>query len=406
MPNVDINGEVVDFPDSLSADQLNQAVSKAATQIGKKNQKLLIPQSNQTPLQQFGNDLSNSKGILGTTNTLLKAPEKMSRQGLQIISNAIPETVGGPMTGNRGLDVLKGTPKVIAETAKETAPGFISKGAILTAGALKSLQETAPIIKAIMKGAGTQAESISGAMPGSLEAAYKAPMFEPLQMQAGKKIAGPMYSAAKNELPFIVKDAAGLNPFKGMIDNKQIVMKAQELLDAGEDLLPQEAFQARKAADALEGSRSINQDALISLRGQLNSIAKQSENIAEADPAYIKGKMAESLRQVVPQNMHGGASAFKMAIGTALNKMGTTGKILKFGLSPAVQGIGATVAGDVAKIARPLIETPALGTALAGTSGLKKLTEEIVRKFLREHKWNPEKARKAAKGKGYDTEAK
>lgn len=391
----------INAPDGATPDQIHQAAISAASHY----QSQMTPQQTQTPLQQFGQDLGNSSGVLGTANTLLKAPEKMSRQGLQMISKSIPESVGGPPTGNLPLDVLKGTPRVLADTAAEVAPGFISKGAILTSGALSATKAATPFLKLGAKGLGSQLESLSGAKEGSLEAAYKAPVLEPLQLQPGKAAAGKLYNASKNELPFMVKDAAGLNPFKGMIGNKEIVSKAQEILDSGETMLPQEAIQARKAADALAGSRSINKDALIKLRSGLDEIAKQNENIEAADSAYKKGLMADSLRQIVPQNMHGGASAFKMAVGTALNGMGPVGKVVKFALSPAALGAAATVAGDVSKVVSPVVANPEVGALMSVAKNLDttKATELLKQAMqTKEADGNMVKARQIARQMAID----
>lgn len=53
MPNVDVNGTTIEFPDTLSGDELNQAVSKAASQIGQSKQ----PQNDPMSLGGFGENV-------------------------------------------------------------------------------------------------------------------------------------------------------------------------------------------------------------------------------------------------------------------------------------------------------------------------------------------------------------
>src|ERR1019366_9700998 len=73
------------------------------------------------------------KGLIGKGWDFLQKPEQMSRQGLQQIAGMIPE---GKITGNLPMDVLRGTPRIAANTMAEAAPGFVSRGALLTAGAM------------------------------------------------------------------------------------------------------------------------------------------------------------------------------------------------------------------------------------------------------------------------------
>lgn len=387
MSRVAIGNNVVDFPDSLTPDQLQSAVSAAASQLQPQVQ-------NKTPLQQFKTDLSNSNGVMGTANTLLKAPEKLSRQGLQIISNAIPNP---EPTGNLPLDLIKGTPRIAADTLAEVAPGFVSKGAILTSGALKGIQVAKPLINAAGRGIARGAEALSGLehkTPGVLlDAANNLKTIA----APGREVASPAYEAAKNELPFIAKKAAGLNPFQGMIKNNEIVAKAQQMLDAGEELLPTEAFQARKAADSLKGSKSINQDALIELRGKLAAIAKGSKNVAEGDKLYQQGLKAEALRSFLPLNKTGGASTFKTMVGAALKGAGTLGV-----MSPIVQGATATAIGAADRAVEPLINNPVTTAGVAQIAKMaKNLTIDKAKEYLRKSKGDRDKARQMATADGY-----
>jgi len=312
--------------------------------------------------------LSKIGSLLGTGWESLTIPEKKSREGLKMLSEMVPKL---EPSGNLPLDVLKGTPRVAAETLAETAPGFVSRGSILTAGLLKGAQKTAPAVKAIVRGGGKQLESASGLVPGSLEAAYKDPS---LIFSKGKEAAKPLYEAARKELP------KGANLFEGMWKPEEIVDAAQKHISKGGTLEPSESLIARKATDALLKSKRYVKDALMELRNTFDASAKSSENIKMADPLFRRGIMADALRNFLPQNKFGGASAFKMGIAPALAGLGgfvggppgaaAGGAAAAMALSPAVQGGAATVAGILGRnVVAPLVGNPAL--AVAGKEAIR-----------------------------------
>jgi hypothetical protein len=334
---------------SLNQTQFSQAVQ------GIKGQSPIPLTNNQTPLEQLGTDLKNSNGFFGTANMLLKAPEKMSKQGLDMIANATPETVGGPMTGNLPLDLLKGTPKVLAETAAQVAPGFVSKGAILTAGAMQGLKAATPLIKMAARGTGSQLESLSGAAPGMTKAAAEAPLLNPIQLQHGRKAASAIYEAGK-------EIGGGISPeFTQESDKLQFVKKAVEKAARGE-LTPEEALEARKELDRIK--KTVPGIFYRTNKAVLEPISDQV--FASADEAHRAGIMAESSRQIMPQNKYGGTSAFKTGIITALQAIkregGLPGKVIgtagQLAMSPAAVGAAATVAGDAAAAAKPFVNNP------------------------------------------------
>jgi len=343
MARVDINGNVVEFPDSLSEEELNQAVSSAATQLGTQDKRSL-------PVKAW---------------QALRKPEEMSRAGLQMLANYVPKP---EPTGNLPLDLIKGTPRVAADTIAEAAPGFISRGALVTAGALRGAQSIAPELAAIgkpmLRAIGSQAEEMSGIAPraaGSLEAAYKDPS---LIFSKGKQAAGQFYEAAKDELnsashafrPTSINPEGVVNMEKtgdilsGMYKPMEILDKANEFIRGGGKLEPAEALKVRKAIDVLLKSKQSMPDELYKMRDEFDAMAKASSNIATGDETYVRGMRAQALRNLFPQNKYGGASAFK----TMLLKL--TGGMAAPLLSPVVQGGAATAAGVVSRAAEPLMQ--------------------------------------------------
>lgn len=336
--------------------------------------------------------LEQSKpGMIKRGWNALGVPEKMSRQGLGQMASMIPP---GKVTGNLPADLARGTPRIAADTIAQVAPGFVSRGSLLTMGALKGGQEALPFLGKMGEGLASQLESSSGAAPGSLKAAYGDAS---LIGSKGTEEARPLYQAAEQELKgsnvwrgkvgpggTLEMEQGGQNAFRSMPENVRIVRRARQMLDSGQQLEPAEALTARKAADALKNSRAYSKDFLINIRRELDAVAKSSENIAEADPLHARGVMGKSLRNLLPQNKFGGASAFKMGIAPALTGLGgfvggPEGAALGAGaagmaLSPAVQGAAATGAGLVGRNAiEPLLQNPKIGSLIvAALKSLRK----------------------------------
>lgn len=323
------------------------------------------------------------KGMVGKASAWLGKWEPISRSGLSQLSQMIPK---GKITGNLPADLARGMPRIIADTMTQVAPNFVSKGSLLSGAALEGLGAAAPAIKTMASGLGRQLESASGIAPraeGSLEAAYKDPT---LIFSKGKEEAAPLYRAAQAEMKgsnvwkggmrngILEMEKGGQNVFRSTPENVQIVKKALFALNRGRVLEPAEALTARKAVDALHGSKAYSQDVLVPLRAELDAMAKESENIAKADPMFKRGVQGQALRNLLPQNKYGGASAFKMGIAPALTALGgavggppgaATGGALAAGvLSPAVQGAAATGLGIAERSLDPMVQNPGLGSSL------------------------------------------
>lgn len=309
-------------------------------------------------------------------------PEKKSREGLQMLAGMVPkpEPSGKPGIFEAAVrsqfpmltsfvqpgviqDLGEGAPRIAADTMAEAAPGFISRGALLTSGAAEALPAIAPVAKSVLRSIGAQGEEMSGIAPkaaGALEAAYKDPT---LIFSKGKKAAGEFYEAAKDELN-AGKDtfrATSVSPdgvanmektkdvFSKMYKPQEILDKANEFVDGGGQLEPAEGLKVRKAIDILLKSKQSVPDELYKMRDFYDGIAKESENLSAGDATYQRGIKADALKNFFPQNKYGGASAFKSMI------LKLTGGMAAPLLSPAVQGGLATGAGLGAQAIRPFV---------------------------------------------------
>lgn len=327
---------------------------------------------------------SPQKGLLQRGWDALAVPEQKSREGLQMLAGMVPKP---EPTGNLPLDIIKGTPRIAADTMAEAAPGFVSRLSLLTAGGAKVAGEMAPLAKTVLRSIGTQGEELSGIAPkaaGALEGAYKDPT---LIFSKGKKAAGQFYEAAKDEAN-AAKDTYKATSMNGggvvnmekapsvlanLYKPEQILDTANEFVKGGGKLDPAEALKVRKALDILLKSKQAVPDELYRMREEYDALAKASDNISSGDAAYQRGMKADALRNAFPQNKYGGASAFKLGIMTALENMGLPGKAALLAISPAAQGMAATGAGVMARqVLAPVVNHSSIAMALAAALSRRK----------------------------------
>lgn len=318
----DPQGQVheIDGPDNASPEE----VMKQAQSLIPSKSTELDAMTSSTPYQDIWNQ--PGKGIGTKTWESLAVPAQTASKILGYLASQVPE---GQITGNMASDIARGSPRILANTVAQAAPGFINRTALLTAGASKALQALRPVGSAIGQGVAGQLESATGSNPGSLARAWNDPS---LIFAEGKKAAGPLYEAGKAEMQ-------GANIFKDLYKPDEIVQTAQDYLSKGGKLEPAEALIYRKALDILGRSRNVVKDALVGMRQGADEAVKASENMSGADKAFQRGLDAESLRKLVPSNKYGGASAFKMGI------MGLLGPSWAGLLSPVVHGALSTAGG-------------------------------------------------------------
>lgn len=270
-------------------------------------------------------ETAKTHGIGSAAWEALAIPEQMSREGLGSIAGAIPAPAeqSGSLT-----DIGLAIPKMAAETIAEAAPGFISRGSIVTAGGAKALTSAPARFVGRQVAAGLEGMSgIAYKNAGSLGKVFDDPaIFAEGMLGKGKKSAGALYDAAKTP---------GANSLDDILEHKKLVEFAKENLGA---ITPEEALAARKSLDAIK--KTIPADSFVKLRADFDAIAKQK--FAAADAAYARGVVADAVTQVLPTNKLGGASSAKVAGAYVLGSAG-----LAAGMSPAIQGAVAAALGTV-----------------------------------------------------------
>jgi len=317
-----------------------EAQGKSPVQMGRKSS---------TPYKDIWSQ--PGKGFGRKTWESLAVPEQTASKLLGGLAQKVPE---GQITGNMASDVARGTPRILANTLAQAAPGFVSRGSLLTAGAMPLVRGLGAAAEAVGPGVAGQLESLSGMKSGLLGKAFKdASLYFAKIPQEARDAYQASSEFARKTSPEVAGTARPL----------QLVMKLLSKVKSG--MIGQdEALAGRKAIDQLWESKSITEDFKNMARGTFDNIAKTAPEIKGADTAFSRGKQAAGLRQLFPQNKYGGTSAVKTAIMAGLNAMGPMGKVGMAAMSPAVMGAGATALGAASKPLSALANNPRLAIAI------------------------------------------
>lgn len=359
MPTIDIEGELVDFPDDLPPDQLERAVASAAQQMGKAKTPALAEKSVAALAQIPPRKMGSPAEMVGRVarDTMESLPTPTSMEGLKRLISPMPGQYGvsrtlqdlgesmpsaQEMTGRAAEKISESrfgqaAPKTTAAagatayalshllpaklTPSEAAINIGSEGIGL---GVKALQ---PAVNAVGRGAARMAEGASGLeykTPGALRAAAND---SSLLFGPGKKAAGVPYGE-------ILKSETIRPSIGTATDAKAVIDEGLAALNAG-DLTPQEAIVVRQAVD--KAKNSLPNYTFNNLRKMFDDIAKSVS--ANADKGYNRAAISEALRMPLPINKGGQTSIMKSVLG------GATGLAPLAAMSPAVQGITATLAG-------------------------------------------------------------
>lgn len=310
---------------------------------------------------------TKKRGMMGKAWDILGKPEQLSRQGLGQLASMVPE---GKITGNMAGDLARGTPRILANTLAQAAPGFVSRGAMLTAGAMPLAKAAGAAMEALGPGIGSQLESLSGMKPGLLGKAFKDPslIFSKIPKEAREAYQASSQFAQKTS-PEVAQTARPLQLVQKLLSKAKSGIIGQD-----------EALAGRKAIDQLWESRTITEDFKNMARRTFDSIVKTDPELKEADAAFSRGKQAAGLRQLLPQNKYGGTSAFKTAIMAGMNAMGLAGQLGMAAMSPAAMGTGATALGAASKPLSALANNPRLAVAV----------QQLIRSLLQKNQSPPQ----------------
>lgn len=308
-------------PDGATADQIKQAATSAISSYKQKLTPAAKPAETVTP------PAPESKGMLGKAWDALAVPAQKSKEGWDMIAQS--DAVQPKLTGNLATDVIRGTPKVLAETAAEVAPSFIDRTAIMTAGAGAGLKASGKAGGAVVGKFGGMLERGSGLQSGTLAAAFKDPK---MIMDFGSKLkATQLYNEIKQ----------GASVPAHLRTNAKLASDAMNQMSKGAWLTAPDAFKARKAVRALMKSKQYPMDDLLEAEKGLEAMVFRSAN--KADQLYVRAIRAEQMRNISRLNKNGTTGPLSAAVMAKV-------PILAPFVSPAVQGIGASLAGAASQI--------------------------------------------------------
>lgn len=269
-----------------------------------------------------------------------------------IVPGAVVGGVGGYATGQAGADLLsrslgvkqpiKNIPQAISETGQNIYGGLKAE----TLGA--ALPYAYQGAKALVKGTGRGFEQFSGMSAKSEGVLERAAEDASLIGAKGKKAVQELYERAKNgeQIPQDLLDQALKTDF---------VDKANEMANNG-TLNPTSALEARKTLESIKNKYAPA--SYYSLKKKFDDIAKTI--FKGSDEAYQRALDAEAMRNVLPQNIRGGASPFRMAeAGWLARNLGPIGVAAGSLTSPVILGTTATGLGIANRYAlQPLLTNP------------------------------------------------
>lgn len=336
-------------PDGATPDQIKQAAMAAVT----KYKSTMAPQQLKP---QATPEAPKEKGLMGKAWDALAKPAQMSREGWDMIAKS--DAVQPNLTGNMVTDVIRGTPKVLAETAAEVAPSFVDRTSIVMGGAGGLLKAGGAAAGKVIPKVAPMLEAGSGLQKGTLAAAFKDP----------KMIADFGARLKATELYNLTKQGASLPP--KLRTNAKIVSHGFEEIAKGKLLDAQTAFKTRKAVRAMLKSKdtagSFPKDDLIELEKRLDDMVFSSAD--KADEVYKRAIRGEQMRHFARLNKNGTTGPFSAAIMTKLPFLAPL-------MSPVIQGGAASAAGAASQLApRAIVNTGSM--VGAGLDRLSKRKEK------------------------------
>lgn len=316
------------------------------------------PAANTHPPEQEPETQGLFRTSIGENSGWLKAartPAKLSREGLKMITDKIPDAQNQSV----GLNILHNTPKMLGEIGSELSASMLDPETLITEGAMKGLQAAAPYVAPPIKAAGrwlgSQAEKFSGLAHKTPGVLARATEDSGLMFGPGTAKVSDVYEGAKNLGNSIRPE------FKALQQPQDVVLETLGALDSG-GITDQEALYARKMLD--QTKHKWADEFYQASREKLDHIAKQS--FSGADSAYERAVRSEALRNAGSINKNGTTSVLRDA--ATLYK-----PLLAPAFSPIVQGGIATATGVGSKALGVAVDNPAMsGLLLDKYRGPKK----------------------------------
>lgn len=368
MPTVEINGTLVDFPDSLTPDQLQQAAKKAASQLNGNSRQvplsgldelsspieLLKMASPSNVLEKAGMASVNAPGM---TNLLLNAvPGGNPSQILPSLKNIQKDPEQGKRALKSIIDVQGGRPM----QKEEQTPAFIGRAA-------------GTMLEMMAPGLGTK--GIKGKNP------FTAGVKDPNTALLGN------FEKVGEELA-VLKRAARVGENAGEAKKLRMMLRKPN----GVITLAEEAKEALEAGKDIPVTRLLAyRQALGEAQSAGGTFADDFKQAADLGKELLKKKAPELSNKLSEMALNFNAVGKKTAFPWFTTALDPRVGLAKAATLPVIQNTAGA-------LARPLVTRPGAIAALT-----KALTEDKAREYLRRAKGNPELARKMSQKDGYGT---
>jgi hypothetical protein len=386
MPNVDINGTVVSFPDDMQPDQLKQAVSSAASKMGGHKPSLFESLKSRGKIglevaKQFGKYESNPQNLA-----------RMAGPYLPALGGAVGSAINPGMGSaiGAGLGSIAGNMASIYGGDKNapTTPGSAAKEAMINTlvSGFPDTTQAGKLAQLGRKGIAKTFEAVAGP---------KANVYEQAMRQGLKTYTAPSMEEAEQGFEnALTKEGIGRPPVQNIYDPqlaqardtaKSVMEKVRSgpLVKGISPVNPEEALRGKQAIDRIiAATPQGDKGALTEMykdRDTLNDILSNvSGPLSDASKNYRQAIVKKSLMSPLRVTKAGKPSAF-ITILSALDALGANSlKPLAYPLAtgPAATGLAATAGGDIMR----LLSKPGVRQAI---------TAEILRRQRNQPNENP-----------------
>lgn len=389
MARVDINGNVVEFPDELTPEQLQTAVASAAAQLSP-------PQPAQSPgmLRRGAEAVVRSPAlpiIGGTVGGIVGAPTGPGAIPLAGLGAGGGEAIRQLAARGLGMDAPKTSLGALKKIVAQGAVGAAGEGAGQGLRAIAAVPQLAA--------AGRGIRSFFSATTGVPEAGFKAVAKKPSLILTASKKAIDKTGQKIGEIvdKTITKDMSAGDAAVNSVERafatdaakRNAAKKVALKFARGEPVSNSEVALANRAINAPISNAHGEAKALLQQQKEVfqKHLAKNLPELKNLNAKYAELKSAGSFRNIGRLNKSGEPSR--------LGAMLLSGAAMKSPLvaltSPALVGAATAAGSATAKAAgsRPVLQT------------ITELTVEKAKDFLRRAKGNKEKAREMATAAGW-----
>ena len=251
----------------------------------------------------------DDRGLFKKGWDALQIPSEMSREGWDMLAKRAGPQVAPEYTGNLPRDIAMNTGRVMAETARDTAPGFVDRTSIILGAAGKGLEMGSKIpwvgkavrgggkllAKGVQKFTGVGDDAVRNVFTKPMEL-FKAPTKTDVrQAYKASEVPGYLDDAAKETKDIIEEGTSGVAAF--------VKRASKELVKQSPD--PRKIIQGRQALDKqiamidnqIQASKGPGKSALIQMKKSKLALRREYNRVLDKLVPNFRGADAVASRQ-------------------------------------------------------------------------------------------------------------